>query len=216
MISERSKLILRKLCEVFVLPKQTLPKKNPFKILIATIISQNTSSRNARNAFEKLSNRFKITPKTLANASESKIEECLKVAGLYRKKAKIIKAVSRIVLEEHSGNLQQILSLPLEEARKTLQELPGVGSKTADVVLLFASGRSTIPVDTHVNRVSKRLGLVQHEANYEGVRTSLQKLFEDSLAVHLLLISLGRKYCKARNPLCRQCPVNMLCPSNKS
>ncbi|MDH7563636.1 MAG: endonuclease III [Candidatus Bathyarchaeota archaeon] len=215
MASERPKLILRKLREAFVLPKQTLSRKDPFEILIATIISQNTASRNSKKAFEKLSNMFKITPDTLANVSESQIEECLKTAGLYRKKAKTIQAVSKTILEEHSGSLQQILSLPLEEARQTLQKLPGVGSKTADVVLLFADGKPTIPVDTHVNRVSKRLGLVQHTADYEGVRTALQRLFEDSLATHLLLISLGRKYCKARNPLCRQCPVNTLCPSNK-
>lgn len=95
-------------------------------------------------------------------------------------------------------------------------EMPGVGPKTADVVLLFSANKPTIPVDTHVNRVSKRLGLAPANGDYEEVRLSLQSFFnsKDYLSVHLLLISLGRKYCKARRPLCQKCPVNTYCPSN--
>jgi endonuclease-3 len=94
-------------------------------------------------------------------------------------------------------------------------ELPGVGPKTADVVLLFSANQPTIPVDTHVNRVSKRLGLAPANGGYEEVRLSLQSLFDpkDYLAVHLLLIAHGRKYCKARQPLCPECPLNTYCPS---
>lgn len=94
-------------------------------------------------------------------------------------------------------------------------EMPGVGPKTADVVLLFSEGKPTIPVDTHVNRVSRRLGLAPCEGGYEDVRLSLQSLFQpkDYLSVHLLLISHGRKTCKARNPHCNVCPINAYCPS---
>src|SRR3989304_4748847 len=91
-------------------------------------------------------------------AKRSQIEECLRVGGLYRNKAKTIKQVSKIILESFHGSLQPILSLPLEEARKTLMALPGIGPKTADVLLLFSARQPTIPVDTHVNRVAKRLG----------------------------------------------------------
>lgn len=105
--------------------------------------------------------------------------------------------------------------MPIEEARKTLMELPGVGPKTADVVLLFSGNQSTIPVDTHVNRVSKRLGLAPAGGGYEEVRLSLQSLFkpDDYLAVHLLLIAHGRTHCKAIKPHCTTCPVNIYCPS---
>jgi endonuclease-3 len=142
----------------------------------------------------------------------------LKVAGLYRNKAKTIKQISKIILEKFHGNLKPILSLPFEEARKTLLQLPGVGPKTADVVLLFCSGKPTIPVDTHVNRVTKRLGLAPEDGDYETVRKSLHSLYDpkDYLAVHVLLISLGRKYCKAMNPKCKQCPINTLCPSSRA
>jgi endonuclease-3 len=105
--------------------------------------------------------------------------------------------------------------LPLEEARKALTEMPGVGPKTADVVLLFSAQKPTIPVDTHVNRVSKRLGIAPENGDYETVRLSLQKLFpeRDYLAVHQLLIGFGRQFCKAQKPLCTDCPINCYCPT---
>ena len=102
------------------------------------------------------------------------------------------------------------------EARKELMLLPGVGPKTADVVLLFAAKKPTVPVDTHVNRVSRRLGLAPAKGgDYEVVRQSLQSSYDpqDYLAVHVLLISHGRKFCRARFPFCDICPLNELCPS---
>lgn len=207
--------ILRILRKTFAMPKWISSDNDPFKTLIVTIISQNTSDRNTAKAFENLSNKFKMTPEALANAETDQIEECLKVGGLYKNKAKTIKQISKIILEEYHSDLEPILSLPLEEARETLMQLPGVGPKTADVMLLFCGERPTIPVDTHVNRVSKRLGLAPADADYEAVREALQTTYnpKDYLAVHVLLISHGRKYCKARIPLCKECPIRMLCPS---
>ncbi len=205
--------ILKTLRKTFTLGKWITSNRNSFKTLIATIISQNTTDKNTTKAFKNISKQFRITPETLANAEKSKIEECLKVAGLYRRKAKTIKRVSKIIVEEFNGDLTRILSMSFEEARKTLLQLPGVGPKTADVVLLFCAEKPTIPIDTHVNRVSKRLDLAPKNGDYEAVRKSLQALYdpEDYLDIHVLLILLGRKYCKARNPLCKQCPVNMYC-----
>jgi endonuclease-3 len=215
MAENRAEKILRILQSTFTLPMWTTSNRKPFQTLVKTIISQNTADRNTVRAFENLSKRFQITPEALAKVEASKIEESLKVAGLYRNKANTIKQVSEIILEEFGGDLESTLSMPLREARKTLMQLPGVGPKTADVVLLFCAGKPTIPVDTHVNRVSKRLALAAVNGDYEVVRESVQALYnpKDYLAVHILLILLGRKYCKARNPLCKECPLNMLCPS---
>jgi len=217
MSENRSEKILQMLQKTFTMPKWTTSSKNPFETLIVTIISQNTANRNTAKAFENLSKHFKMTPEVLAKAETSQIEECLKVAGLYRNKAKTIKQISQIILEKFHGTLKPILSLPFEEARKTFLQLPGVGPKTADVVLLFCSGKHTIPIDTHVNRVSKRLGLVPTNGDYETVRKFLQSLYrsKDYLAIHVLFILLGRKYCRARNPCCNQCPLNPLCPSKR-
>jgi endonuclease-3 len=213
----RAETILKILQKALALPQLVKPKVDPFETLVVTIISQNTADVNTERAFDALSRRFEITPKTLANADTAKIEDCLHVAGLYKAKAKAIQATSQIVLEKFNGSLSPVLSLPLDEARKTLMQLPGVGPKTADVVLLFSANQPTIPIDTHVNRVSKRLGLAPANGDYEAVRLSLQTVFEpkDYLAVHLLLIAHGRKYCKSGRPRCHICPIFDSCPSNR-
>jgi endonuclease-3 len=215
MTEKRAGEVLQILRRTFTMPKWTEARRNPFETLIVTIISQNTADRNTARAFENLSKRFEITPEVLANAETSQIEESLRVGGLYRNKAKAIKQVSRVILEKFHGSLQPILSLPLEDARKTFIQFPGIGPKTADVVLLFSAKQPTIPVDTHVNRVAKRLGFAPANGDYEAVRKSLQSLYDSSkyLKVHELLIAHGRRYCKARRPLCEQCSVSTHCPS---
>lgn len=218
MTRERALKILLILRENFSLPQWVGSPREPFETLIRTVLSQNTASINTRRAFRNLSEKFPITPEDLAEADVKEIERAITVAGLYRNKSKVIRDISRMVLEQFNGSLNFIHSLPLEKARKILLGLPGVGPKTADIVLLFSAGKPTLPVDTHVNRVSKRLGLAPPDADYEGVRRSLETIYppEEYLPVHLLLISLGRNFCKARKPLCRSCPVNALCPSRRA
>lgn len=213
----RASQVLGILKNVFSLPKWTRSKREPFQTLIVTVISQNTADKNTVKAFENLSKRFPMNPEALAKAKQSEIEEAIRVAGLYRNKSHAIKRLSQIILEQFNGSLDFIHSVPFKKARGNLLDLPGVGPKTADVMLLFCAERPTVPVDTHVNRVSKRLGFTASKAGYEKVRLSLQSLYnpKDYLAVHLLLISLGRKYCKAGKPLCKSCPVNHLCPSKQ-
>jgi endonuclease-3 len=213
----KAKEILQLLKRSFSIPRWTRSNREPFRTLIITVLSQATADKNTARAFENLSGRFSITPEVLAKASVEEIEHAIRVGGLYRNKSRAIKTISRMILEQFNGSLDFIYSLPLEKTRKTLLKIPGVGPKTADVVLLFCAGKPTIPVDTHVNRVSKKLGLAPPKADYEGVRRALETLYssEDFLPVHLLLIALGRKFCKARKQLCKPCPVNKLCPSKR-
>ena len=215
MASRQAKKCFEILRDTFPKPKLTTENRDAFKTLIMTVISQNTNERNTSVAFENLSNRFRIIPETLAKAKIKEIEESLKTVGLHRRKSRAIKQVSEVIREKYDSDQTPILSLPLEQARTELLQLPGVGPKTADIVLLFAAKKPTIPVDTHVSRVSKRLGFAPESGNYEEVRINLQKLFEpeDYLAVHVLLIQHGREYCRARTPSCFKCPLNSLCPS---
>ncbi|HLN46328.1 MAG TPA: endonuclease III [Candidatus Sulfotelmatobacter sp.] len=187
----------------------------PFETLVNTILSQNTADTNSTRAYESLSKRFEIKPEVLAKANIGEIEEAIKVSGLYKNKAQNIKQSAIIICKKYHGSLKPVLSLPLEEARSTLMQFPGVGPKTADVVLLFSADQATIPVDTHVKRVTKRLGFAPVNANYETIRQNLQSLYKpaDYLAVHILLIMHGRKYCKALHPLHNECPINSCCPS---
>lgn len=208
----RAGKILQKLKNYFPLLRWNTTKK-PFEMLIATVLSQNTNDRNSGRAFRNLSVKFPINPKDLASIDVREIEKAIRVAGLYRNKSKKIKQISQIIYEKFNGSLDFIYSIPLKEARRILRELPGIGPKTADVLLLFCANRPILPIDTHVNRVSKRLGLVPLKADYMETQKTLQTLYkpEEYLSVHLLLISLGRKFCKARKPLCEQCLVSTLC-----
>ena len=211
---ERANKILNVLRENFTLPKWVSSRSSDFETLVVTVISQNTADRNTARAFENLSKKFPITPEALSEAPLSGIEESLKVAGLYRNKARAIKRIAKIVMENFGGALNFIHELPFEEARRILLELPGIGPKTADVLLLFRAKKPTIPIDTHIKRVSKRLGFAPKDADYEEIREKLQALYspKDYFDVHILLIMLGRKYCKARKPNCKDCPINNLCP----
>jgi endonuclease-3 len=212
---ERAAEILRILKLNFGVPEPWDITSDPFKVLVRTIISQSTAEANTRKAYHNLSQKISINPTSLAEARVTEIEDALKVAGLYRNKSKIIKRVAKLVLEKFSGSLDFIYTSSMEDAREELMSLPGVGPKTADIVLLFSAGKTTLPIDTHVNRVSKRLMLVPSGSNYETVRETLQKLYsaEEYFKVHMLYIALGRKYCKALKPLHSACPVREICPS---
>jgi len=214
---ESAQRILKILGKEFGIPEWTGSKKEPFQTLIRTVLSQATNDRNRDRAYANLVKRFKIDPKELANADVKEIENAIRVGGLYHNKASKIKALSETVLKEFNGSLDFIFSEPLEKGRELLMGIPGVGPKTADVMLVFAARKPTVPVDTHVNRVSRRLGLAPLKSGYEDIRRSLQALYEpdDYLAIHLLLISLGRRYCRARNPLHGSCPVRALCPTSR-
>jgi endonuclease-3 len=215
MTEDRAQRVLDALRRSFELPDWRNDTRGAFETLVRTVISQNTTSRNTARAFENLSKRFEVSPESLSKACAAEVGEAIKVAGLHRNKGRALKKLSRVILEKHGGSLDFIFEVPLEQARVELLELPGVGPKTADVVLLFSAKKPTLPVDTHVNRVSKRLALVDARADYEHVRKGLQLLFNhaDYYAVHVLFILLGRRFCLARRPLCSECPVNELCPS---
>jgi len=184
-----------------------------FEVLVGTILSQNTNDRNSILAFRTLKKRFRIRPEVLAKAKERDIVECIRPAGLYNMKAPRIKSIAQELLEKYDGKLDDILRMPEAEARTKLLELPGVGFKTADVLLAFVAGREVLPVDTHIARIAKRIGVVGGKANYEEIRNALESLVssEKRGRTHLALIKFGRTICRARKPLCPRCPILRFC-----
>lgn len=187
--------------------------KDHFKVLVMTILTQNCTDIAALRAYRRLDQNVGVSVENLSSVSAKRIERSIRVAGLYKQKANGIRNLARIVKEQYSSNLDDLFKGNLDEARSELQGLPQVGPKTADVVL-SVFGRPTISVDTHVNRVSKRLGLAESRANYERTRASLMQAFkeEDYRSVPLLFMTHGRRICKAQRPLCPTCPVASLCP----
>lgn len=185
----------------------------PFEILISTMLSQSTTVANERRGMEGLRAAFpRIEPAVLATASIPRIQRAIWHAGLARQKARRIRDVARVVQGEWGGTMDRVLARPVAEARAALMGLPGVGPKTADVVLAMAAGYPTFPVDTHIARIAKRWRLAQGQ-DYEAIRTALERwtAAEDRKAWHLALIAHGRALCTARRPRCSQCPVAADC-----
>ncbi len=185
--------------------------KDPFKVLIATLLSQNSTDKGTYKAFYTLQEKIGVTPDNLIKANVDDIALCIRNIGIYRIKAERIKELAKLIKEKYDGNLNKILDKEPQEARKELLSLPGIGEKTADVVLLTCKGYPYFPVDTHIKRISERLGIAS--GSYEKISSSLMKLFDpkDYLEMHHLLIAHGRNICKAKNPLCEKCVLNDCC-----
>jgi endonuclease-3 len=191
------------------------PRQSPIAVLVQTILSQNTSDRNSERAFEQLLASFDGWEK-IANAGVGRIREVIKAGGLGTVKARYIKqALGEIRRRQGGFELDFLQELPVDEARDWLRQLPGVGMKTASVVLLFSLGMPALPVDTHVFRVSKRLGLIDSKISVEKAHRLLERLVppQDVYRFHVLFIEHGREICKAQRPRCRECVLGSLCPS---
>jgi endonuclease-3 len=190
--------------------------RGAFDTLVQTILSQNTNDRNSEAAMRRLRRRYKINPRTLSRVRVRDLIPYIKQAGLYRSKAPRIIETSRIIEASYGGKLTSVINKPYLQAKDELMALPGVGPKTADILLAFVAKNPVIPVDTHIARVTKRLGIARPKAFYEDIRTSLEALIppRERVRVHLSVIEFGREVCRAPTPRCPACPVNKTCPSS--
>jgi len=182
-----------------------------FSKAIATILSQNTNDKNSIEAFKRLKKRIEITPKDILTVDDTIIRDAIKVSGLYEQKLKTIKRLAKRVLEDFDGDLAKLAGKKLEEARSWLTSIPGIGDKTADIILLHL-GFPTFPVDTHISRITCRLGFTNSRKYWEVSRYWLETIpTEKYLEAHLLLIKFGREVCTSRNPKCEYCVLNDIC-----
>jgi len=188
--------------------------EDPLDTLIRTVLSQNTSDVNSHRAFKQLKARFPYWEQA-ATARVDAIERSIRSGGISHQKAPRIKAILAAVRENTGAySLEGLRDLDTAQAMDYLTGLPGVGPKTAAVVCVFNLGKPVFPVDTHVFRVSKRLGLVPVEANTEKTFTLLDAAVPDTLKfrLHINLIRHGRAVCIARRPRCSLCPLLTICP----
>ena len=188
---------------------------DPLDELILTVLSQHTSDVNADRSFASLRAAYPTWAAVVA-APEVAVADAIRSGGLANTKAPRIQAILREVHDrEGAYDLARLRDLPDAEARAYLTSLPGIGPKTAAVVLSFALGRDAIPVDTHVHRAARRLGLVPPKATAEQADRLLHDLVPEGLRtrLHVGLIRLGREICKAPTPRCNVCPLKDLCPT---
>lgn len=203
--SERRRVddILDALEKVYAGATTELVHKDPFQLLIATILSAQTTDRQVNKVTPELFKRFPDS-KALGEGVLDDIESLIKTCGFYKTKARNIKKTCRIITTMHRGKVPGTM--------KELMALPGVGRKTANVVLSNAFGVDAIAVDTHVFRVSNRLGLAEADNVLDTEKQLMENIPRDKWSkAHHWLIHHGRRVCKARKPLCDECPLADLC-----
>ena len=183
-----------------------LDHRNPFELIVATVLSAQSTDVMVNKLTPELFRRWP-GPKELASAEPAEVEKVLAKIGMFRQKTKNVVGLSKLLLEKHAGQVPRTLD--------ELVQLPGVGRKTANVVLGVAFGAPEgVVVDTHVQRISQRLGFTRHDEPVE-IEQDLMRTFqrEDWDAIGHVLIFHGRRICTARKPACAACPVSGACPS---
>ncbi len=197
-------------------PREWQPGRDPLDVLIGTILSQNTSDANSGRAFASLKASFDSW-EAVASALAEHIAQAIKPGGLSQIKAARIKQVlEQIKKEQGRINLDSLKSMNMAEAEDYLMRLPGVGHKTASCVLLFSMGKPSLPVDTHIFRVAKRLGLIDSTTSIEKAHSLIQEQVPPSKVYqfHVHMIEHGRRICHARQPHCNRCILKGICPSS--
>lgn len=185
--------------------------------LVSTILSQNTNDLNRDRAFNSLRAKFP-TWEAVRDAEIKDVIQAIRPAGLANQKGPRMQQVLRAITEERGSlDLDFLADLPIEEARAWLTKFNGVGPKTAAIVLCFSLNMPAFPVDTHIYRVTGRLGLRPEKMTVEQAHPHLESVFppETYYAAHLNLIRLGREVCNARKPNCPKCPIHKLCEYKK-
>ena len=194
------------------------PRYPPVDELVFTVLSQNTADVNTERTFASLTARFPEWP-AARDASAAEIEEAIALGGLSHTKAPRIKKILEAISERTGApDLGELDGMTDQEAQDYLVALPGVGPKTVACVLLFALGRPVMPVDTHVHRVARRLGIIDAKVTAEQAHPLLTRLAgpDDAAqvyAVHVDFVRHGRRICHARRPACGECPLARMCPS---
>lgn len=189
------------------------PHRDPLEELVITTLAQNSTDHNADIAYQQLRKRFPTWMEVMT-APVQEVIEAVKPAGLGNQKGPRIQAILRKVWEERGEfDLGFLGEMSTEEAEAWLTSIKGVGHKTASIVLLFCFGYPTFPVDTHVSRVTKRLGLVPENASTRQIRALWESLVppQDYYPLHLNLIRHGRQVCQARKPKCEECVLVDIC-----
>lgn len=182
-------------------------KEDPFKVLISCILSQRTKDEVTRKASKKLL-KVANTPGKILKLSERQIEKLIYPVGFYRQKARKIRELCKILLEKYKGKVPK--------TRKELLLLPGVGFKTADVVLSYGYGKPVIAVDVHVAVISRRLGISKSE-DPEKIREELHRIVPTKFRkfVNALFVEFGKDVCRTAKPLCNVCPIKSYCKHYK-
>lgn len=191
-------------------PQGWWPARTPFEVIVGAILTQHTSWRNAELALFSLRRARALTPRGMASLPPTRLQRLIRAAGTYRGKARTLRAFLAALSRDFGGSIPRLLREPAESLRRWLLAVHGIGSETADCILLYAAASPTFVADAYARRILARHGLVPFDAHYAAVRAeALAHLPPDSSLhgeLHALLVRVGRKFCRTV-PQCKACPL---------
>lgn len=197
-------------------PMNWWPARTPFEVIVGAILTQNTAWSNVEKAIANLRRERLLTPQAVERASEPRLARLIRPSGYFRQKAKKLKAFCRFLRTEYGGALRRMFQTPTAELREKLLKVWGIGTETADSILLYAGGHPVFVVDAYTHRILSRHGLWDGKPDYEAVRALFENRLPRNTQVynefHALLVNVGKNWCRSREPLCDECPLGVHLP----
>jgi endonuclease-3 related protein len=193
-------------------PQNWWPADTPFEVCVGAILTQNASWKNVKKAIENLKKENLLDPFRIYNLSVEELSQLIKPSGFYNIKARRLKNFVKFLVEKYNGNLENLFSKGLHEAREELLNIKGLGKETVDSILLYAGNLPIFVVDAYTYRILNRHYLVPEETTYDEIQSLFMenlphdpKLFNE---FHALLVACGKTFCKKKEPRCSSCPLN--------
>ncbi len=194
------------------------PGETQFEVIVGAVLVQNTAWRNVERAIENLRDAGLMEPAKLYALSESELAELIRPAGYYQVKARRLRNLLRLIVEQYDGSLEEMFRIDLATLREELLGVSGVGPETADAILLYAGSFPTFVVDTYTHRVLARHGWIDYEADYHSIKDYFEASLPQDAALfneyHALLVRLGKDYCRKTGPKCETCPLVDMLPTS--
>lgn len=194
------------------------PAETPFEVIVGAILTQNTAWVNVERALNNLRSAGLLTPSALLRIKTPRLAELVRPSGYFRQKAKKLKAFVWFLQAEYGGSLKRMFRTPTSELREQLLAVHGIGTETADAILLYAGNHPVFVVDAYTYRIFGRHGITGGEPDYEKVRalfeTALPRHAELLNEFHALIVSTGKNWCRKKAPRCEECPLRPLLPAS--
>ena len=187
------------------------PGTSRFEVIVGAILTQNTAWTNVKKAISQLKRNKLMSPEKITSMSEAKLSGLIRSAGYHRVKADRLKAISQFIMDECGSRLSRLKKENTGQLREKLLKVKGVGPETADSILVYALEKPVFVVDAYTRRIFSRHGLIQKNASYGDIQALVHKNFKENHMFfnqfHALLVEAGKRYCKKKKGLCRECPL---------
>ena len=191
------------------------PADSPFEVVIGAILTQNTAWINVERAIHNLKQADTVSPERVAVIPVAQLEELIKPSGFFRQKATRLQNLAQHLVEDWQNDLADLCGGPIDDARKRLLALSGVGPETADSILLYAAKRPSFVVDAYTKRIFDRIGLLQGREKYDEIRLMFMQNLPEQVELyneyHAQIVQLAKTCCRKNKPLCSECPLNDIC-----